>query len=277
MTQLVELQRVLPDLERAGVAVFSISYDSVEVLRSFAERESITFPMLSDEGSEVITRLGLLNEHVHEQHAVFGFKSNPRNEGVPYPGVFALDESGTITARRFFDLYRERETGPGLVERALGLDIALNGPASFAAAGSATVNVRLDADEYKPHQRIWLYVDVTLDPGGHVFAAPAPEAFTPLDIEIDPIPGLFVDEVEWPSSQAMRVEGVREDLQGYKGDVRLAVPLRFFMPRGTGDLKVTGRVHLQVCTATTCDLPGSVEFALPMAEGRFVTPPPRDK
>ena len=276
MTQLVELQQVLPALDQAGVAAFSISYDSSDVLADFAAREGITFPMLSDEGSEVISRLGLRNDRVHEQHAVFGFTPNPKHEGVPYPGVFVLDEEGLIVGRRFFDLYRERETGSGLLERALGLDIAIHGAMSESTAGSAHVSVRLDADDYKSHQRVWLYVDVDLDPGGHVFAVPAEAGFTALDVEIDSIDGLFVGSAEWPASTPLDIEGVGADIPVYEGSVRGAIPLRFFMPRGAGDLTVTGRVRLQVCTATMCDLPGSVEFALPIAEGRFVTPPRRD-
>ena len=41
MTQLVELQHVLPILEQAEVALFSISYDSTGVLADFAAREGI--------------------------------------------------------------------------------------------------------------------------------------------------------------------------------------------------------------------------------------------
>lgn len=272
MTQLVELQRVMPALVEADVALFSISYDPVEVLAAFATREGIEFPMLSDVGSTVITSLGLRNDRVHEQHAVFGFKANPRNEGVPYPGAFALDETGTVVARRFFDLYRERETGPGLIERALGLDVAIDGPASVAGAGAARVEVRLDSSSYKSHQRIWLYVEIDLEPGAHVFAVGTAAPYRGLEIEIDPIEGVSVGAAEWPDPEPFRLAGISQDLAVHHGALRGALPLRVFVPAGSGDLTVTGRVHLQVCTAASCDLPGTVEFTLPLPEGRFVRP-----
>ena len=68
MTQLVELQRMIPVLDEQHVAAYSVSYDGTSVLAAFGEREGITFPMLSDIGSVVITRLGLKNDRVYEQH-----------------------------------------------------------------------------------------------------------------------------------------------------------------------------------------------------------------
>ena len=134
------------------------------------------------------------------------------------------------------------------------------------------MKVQLDSDDYKSHQRVWLYVDIELDADGHVFAGSAPDGFTPLRVEIDPIEGLSAGDAEWPPATPFRVAGIGEDSAVHEGRVRGAVPLRFFMPRGTGDLTVTGRVWLQVCTATTCDMPGSVEFVLPIAKGRLVRP-----
>jgi peroxiredoxin len=64
----VELQESLAEYERHGIAVFAISYDSVDVLGGFAEKFGIRFPLLADEGSAVIRRLGLLNKSVAEHH-----------------------------------------------------------------------------------------------------------------------------------------------------------------------------------------------------------------
>ena len=275
MTQLVELQRMTPILDVEGVALFSISYDTTAVLADFAEREGITFPMLSDVGSKVISALGLRNDRVHEQHAVFGFKPNPRNEGVPYPGVFALAEDGTITERRFFDLYRERETGPGLIERILGIDSGLDGPQLTSKAGRTSVTVRLDSADYKSNQRVWLYADIALDENSHVLAAGNPETYVPLAVEIDAVDGVFAGDPEWPEPTPFRLEGESSDLLVHEGRVRGTVPLRFHSASGAGDITITGRVRLQICTATMCDLPGSVEFTLPISAGRLVVPAPK--
>ena len=72
----MELQEAWPNLQKNGVAIFAISYDSVEVLAAFAEKRGITYPLLSDEGSHTIGALGLLNEqHLVEQHAFYGIQT----------------------------------------------------------------------------------------------------------------------------------------------------------------------------------------------------------
>jgi peroxiredoxin len=55
----VELQGRHAELTASGIGAAAISYDSPEVLADFAERR-ITFPLVSDEGSETVTAFGIL-------------------------------------------------------------------------------------------------------------------------------------------------------------------------------------------------------------------------
>ena len=58
----MELQDQLETLKEQGLGVAAISYDSVEVLSDFAQlRRGITFPLLADDDSGVITEFGILN------------------------------------------------------------------------------------------------------------------------------------------------------------------------------------------------------------------------
>ena len=57
----MELQDQLETLKEQGLGVAAISYDSVEVLSDFAQRRGITFPLLADDDSSVITEFGILN------------------------------------------------------------------------------------------------------------------------------------------------------------------------------------------------------------------------
>ena len=66
----MELQKAWPTLQRMGFALFAISYDEVATLSAFADKHEITYPLLSDVGSVTIRSLGLINEHLAEQHAV---------------------------------------------------------------------------------------------------------------------------------------------------------------------------------------------------------------
>ena len=40
----------------------------------------------------MIRELGLLNENVYEHHVAYGISKRDHHWGVPYPGVFLLDE-----------------------------------------------------------------------------------------------------------------------------------------------------------------------------------------
>src|SRR5687767_8478227 len=108
MTQLVQLQGRLGDLSALRTAVAGVSYDPVPVLAKFAERHGITFPLLSDEGSLVIERLGLLNAHNEQQAAHYGLAVTDRHDGLPYPGTFLLDEQGRVVEKRFEQSYLVR-------------------------------------------------------------------------------------------------------------------------------------------------------------------------
>ena len=85
-----------------------ISYDSVEVLKRAATKQSLTFPMLSDQGSKTIDAYGVRNKEAN----------GSRVEGIPHPVTFVLDQKGVIRAKLFHDGYRERHTSPELIKAA---------------------------------------------------------------------------------------------------------------------------------------------------------------
>ncbi len=115
------MQGHLAEFERAGVSVFAISYDSVAVLESFAERRGITYPLLSDEGSQTIRALGLLNTHVEEQSHFYGVTPRDEHQGVPYPGIFLVDTDGTVIEKQFEQSYRHRPVSTLLLDEVLGV------------------------------------------------------------------------------------------------------------------------------------------------------------
>jgi peroxiredoxin len=63
-------------IEREGLRVAAVSYDSQEALRRFAEKYQIRFPLLSDRDSTVIRSFGIFNTNV---------APGLRAHGVPHP------------------------------------------------------------------------------------------------------------------------------------------------------------------------------------------------
>ena len=54
------------ELQTKGLGLAAISYDPVETLAAFSRQRGITFPLLSDAGSETIKRYGILNTVVDQ-------------------------------------------------------------------------------------------------------------------------------------------------------------------------------------------------------------------
>ena len=105
---MVRLQAELNKIEGAGIQLVAISYDSAENLKEFADKNKITFPLLSDAGSKTIDAYGVRNE-----------KTEPgsRQDGIPHPGTFLVDKDGVVRAKLFYSVVR-RHTPAELIEAA---------------------------------------------------------------------------------------------------------------------------------------------------------------
>ena len=102
----MELQGRYDEIRKQGLGLVAISYDSPETLKRFAESRAISFPLISDAGSAIITRFGILNEQQ---------KPGTASYGIPHPGTFIVDRRGVVTARFFEDAYQERYTAAAIL------------------------------------------------------------------------------------------------------------------------------------------------------------------
>jgi peroxiredoxin len=258
----VELQESLAEYQQREIAVFAISYDSVAVLGGFAEKFGIRYPLLADEGSVVIKRLGMLNERVAEHHAFYGVPMRDDVWGVPYPGSFILDKQGVVVKRRFEDSYRVRPTAVATLETAFGEISGWHGPEDRAAGEGVTARAYLDSPTYRVFQRLRLTVELQIVPRLHVYGRPIPDGYIPLSIEVAPIEGVEVGPLEAPTPTPFQVTGLDEQFMVYDGLVRLAVPLTF--PKAVGNVTVEVLVRYQACSATECLMPGVLRLSVPL-------------
>ena len=257
---------MLPTLRAQGIALFAISYDAVPILSAFAARHDIGYPLLSDEGSHVIRRLGLINERVQDDHAFYGIGPNPKHVNLPYPGVFVLDRDGVVTHKRFYESYRVRDTGAGALADLLGLEAPGGGAEASGGTDGVRVRAWLDSPTYAFFQRLRLTVELAIDPGLHVYAHPVPEGNVALTVEVAPIAGVEIGAPEFPAAHRMTIEGLSDEFLVYEGRPRVVVPLIFGAAPGGGDHTVRVTVKYQACSDSSCALPASVELALPVTE-----------
>jgi hypothetical protein len=261
---------VLPELTANGVALFAISYDTVAVLAAFTEAHGIGYRLLSDDGSLFMRTFGLINERVQEDHAVYGIAPTSRHLNLPYPGVFVLDETGTITHKRFYESYRERDTGVGLIAETLGIFAEQRG-AQMAADGQTTrVRAWLDSPTYCAFQRLHLTVELTIAPGFHIYGEPTPSGYVPLSVDITSIDGLELRPMQWPSPHSFRVEGLDERFWVYEGTICGALPFAFTAPPGAGDQVLQATVIYQACSTSTCLPPERIHLETLVKETALV-------
>lgn len=234
----MELQRTLDKIRAQGLGLAAISYDPVPILKNFADRCGITFPLLSDQGSAVIRAFGILNEDV---------QAGTPFSGIPHPGAYIVDPRGRVVAKYFEDDYTERYTGSDILVRQFG-----------AAAGASpstleTKHLRLSSaasnGRVRPGQRIALTLDLDIKPGMHVYA-PGVQGYIPIEWTL----ALPAHPVEFPKSKKMHLKAIGETVPVYEKHVRL---VRDFtvgkLP--PGPLAIEGTLKYQACDDRQCFLP----------------------
>lgn len=101
--QLRAYQQALTQIRALGASLVAISPQVPEHSRALAEREQLTFPVLSDVGNVVARRFGLvctLDEAVRPAHRRLGADLPAINGDtsweLPIPGTFIIDQTGTV-------------------------------------------------------------------------------------------------------------------------------------------------------------------------------------
>ena len=104
--RIAELDATRKSIEAAGIQIVGISYDGTKALKTFSDRMTMGFPMLSDPGSATIDAYHIRNK-----------AARGRAEGVPNPGTFILDQHGVIRAKLFLDAHESVEPRAQIVHQ----------------------------------------------------------------------------------------------------------------------------------------------------------------
>ena len=249
----MELQQSLDKIHQRGLGLAAVSYDSVAVLKDFADRKGISFPLLSDGDSQVIRNYGLLNESVA--------KTSPQY-GIPHPGTFILDKGGVVTRKYFESDFRQRYTASEILVRQYG------GAAGASGQVIETRHMRLtsSASLATVHwgQRLTLVADIELKPGMHVYAPGVPD-YIPIDFKLTATPGFQEHAAAYPTARMLHLKAIGETVPVFQGRFRVAeditiAPDAQVKPVLTpaGDLEVEGSLRYQACDAKVCYPPQTV-------------------
>ena len=276
----MELQGRVEELRKNGIGVAAITYDSQEIMAGFANRNKITYPLLSDVGSATIRRYGIVNTVVEEalgpngkDPAVLADLSKyvtanqpaERHRGIPFPGTFMLDRQGRVASRFFEDYYWERNTVSNIMLRA--------GAAGTPVQATQVSTQHLDVNAYPsdasvaPGVRFSLVLDVTPKPGMHVYA-PGATQYRIIAVNIPPQPYLRTTPMRYPASEIYHFVPLNERVPVYQKPFTLSLEVvRENTPEarkamtGMNELVVTGTLDYQACDDKICYNPVSLPLS----------------
>jgi peroxiredoxin len=280
MTQLVELQRHVDELSQAGVAVYAVTYDPRDALARFAEKHGITYQLLSDEGSEVIRRFGILNTLIDAEDPARHPATGQRFYGIPFPGTYITDAEGIVVEKSFFASYEKRLSAGTILDRALGR-VLVHGetPQEEAREQMATVTVFLADDALRRDVATTLYVRIAMDEGFHVYAEPLPAGYVPTTVEVAAVEGLEIGDAAYPPTHRREFPELGVALPVYDSTAVVAVPVTalpaLFTGRAPGEtaaVTIPVKVTYQACSETVCHRPRTLELELEAPLANLVMP-----
>ena len=252
----MELQSRHEVLRAQGFGVAAILYEPQETLKAFSDLRGIEFPLLSDVGSVVIKRYGILNREAE----------GSRVSGIPYPGTFILDRSGRVVDRVFEPRFQERSTVASIALR-LGDPIT----------GQDRDATRMETDHLElvsyasdsvvaPGNRFSLILDVTPKTEMHVYA-PGDHTYQVIRLRLDTPVFLQPHDAAYPVSTPYHFEPLNETVPVYEAPFTLVQEITIPMSDETGELAqagdpliIEGTLEYQACDPEICYLPAEVSL-----------------
>jgi hypothetical protein len=248
----VQLQGAKDRFEKQGIKLAAISYDSVDILKSFADRRTITYPLLADPESKIISSYRVLNP-----------EAKGMQKGMALPGYFFIGTDGVIHEKYFETKYTDRYTANNLIGKLfpeLGEEVG-----EKIDAPHLNVALRQSDRVVVPGSRITLMAEVELPHGVHVYA-PGVSGYKPIQLEIQPLAEIELASPEYPKSKTLYLPVIKERVPVFEGNFRIAEDATISatpdVVRSLGaegkPLTVTGELRYQACDAKTCYLPASI-------------------
>lgn len=248
----MQLQNAKLRFEAQGIRLAAISYDSPAILKDFADRHKIEFPLLADPQSKIIASYGVLNQ-----------EATGMTKGMALPGYLYIDTSGTIRERYFEEKYTDRFTANNLMaklfpELAEEVGQKVDAPHLSAELGQSDHAVA-------PGSLFSLVAQIELPRDVHVYA-PGVKGYKPIELELAPSPEFELTAPVYPPSRILYLDAIKEQVPVFEGKFRITCEVKlsanpdFMKSLGTNGkpTSVVGTLHYQACDKTTCYPPSSI-------------------
>jgi len=245
----------LEKFKKQGLGVVAISYDNRDILKHFADRMGISYPLLSDTGSQIIKSFGILNTNLTEDHFLYG---------IPFPGTYIVDPQGKVVSKYFEQWHRQRFTADTILVKEFGLDGVQK---TQMSTDHLTVNASVSQNAVRPGNRISIFLDIDLPDKMHLYA-PGAEGYKAVSLNIQEDPMLKIHDSEYPEAKMMYLEVIKEQVPIYDHKVRISRDVTLSPGYRAANFTISGEFSYQACDDKICYLPVQVplKFELEMQE-----------
>lgn len=248
--QLQDLNQRLEEYRTRGLGVASVTSDTAAILKHYATRKGIKFPMLADSDAKVVRAFGILNETVPKDTPFYG---------APYPGIYIVNERGLVKSKYFQADARESYTAASILAHEFGVD-----GKEKTTVETPHMKLTYSASDavLAPGRRASLIVDIELKPKMHVYAPGIEGNYKPVEWVMPQSKLWSAQPVVFPPSRKLRLEAIDETVPVYEGKARFVRDL-VLGPASVvkaADLAVTvdGAFKYQACDDRMCYTPRSI-------------------
>jgi hypothetical protein len=248
----VQLQGAKKRFEAQGIKLAAISYDSPVILKDFADRHKIEYPLLADPESKIITSYGVLNP-----------EATGMTKGMALPGYFYIDANGIIREQYFEAKYTDRYTADNVLAKLfpeLAEEVSQKVQVSH-------LGLQLGQSDraVAPGSRFHLAVQVELPQDVHVYA-PGVKGYRPMQLELHPSSEVQLMPPTYPVSKILYLEAIKEEVPVFEGrfritaDAKISANPEFIKSLGPNEKIVTisGQLSYQACDKAICYPPTSI-------------------
>jgi hypothetical protein len=248
----VQLQNARKRFEAKGIKLAAFSYDSPAILKDFADRHKIDYPLLADPESKIIVSYGVLNR-----------EATGMTKGMALPGYFYIGANGIIREKYFETKYTDRFT-PNNVIAKLFPELA-EGVSQKVEAPHLTLELNQSDRTVVPGSRLRLSAQIELPKDAHVYA-PGVKGYKPIQLELAPAPEIELIPPLYPPSEVLYLDAIKEQVPVFEGKFRISSEVKISaspdLMRSLGangkTITIAGQLRYQACDKTTCYVPTSI-------------------
>jgi hypothetical protein len=245
----VQLEREAKGFGERGLNVAAVLRERPELLKAFARRHGVHYPLLADVDAAVVKRFGLANP---------AYQGQPLY-GTPYAGTLVLD-AGRVVRERYFEAENPYRQTPGSI-RVRGGGVAAPEDAARMPLDHFTLRAFASDAEAAPGNIVTLGLQIEMVPGRHAYA-PGAAGYRPLQLSMDPHPLVRFHEPRLPPSEPYYFAPLKETVPVFKGTFRVLQDAT--VSASVGVIKpmperfdLAGTLSYQVCSETVCYPPAT--------------------